>query len=92
MLEQMVFPATVEEFMEWCKIVDTDQIYSNGMELVPIFRMKQWFGHLEREKELICECYCKFPEEYRSMYKDVDVAQDNLEREKCDMCPLNKLI
>ena len=42
--------------------------------------------------DIICECYCKFPEEYRSMYKDVDEAQDNLEREKCDMCPLNKLI
>lgn len=47
---------------------------------------------IETAKELICDCYCKFPEEYRSMYKDVDDAQDNLEREKCEMCPLNKLI
>ena len=43
-------------------------------------------------QDRICDCYCKFPEEYRSMYKDVDDAQDNLEREKCEMCPLNKLI
>ena len=43
-------------------------------------------------QDKICECYCKFPDEYRSMYKDVDEAQENLEREKCDMCPLNKLI
>lgn len=39
----MFFPETVEEFMEQYKIVDTEQIYTNGTELVPIFRMKQWF-------------------------------------------------
>ena len=42
-------------------------------------------------KELFCDCYCKFPEEYLAMYKDVDDAQENLMREKCEMCPLNKL-
>jgi len=39
----MAFPETVEEFMEQYKIVDRDEVYSNGSELVPIFRMKQWF-------------------------------------------------
>lgn len=42
----MTFPDTVEEFMEQYKITDTEQIYTNGTELVPIFRMKQWFEHL----------------------------------------------
>ena len=43
----MMFPDTVEEFMEQYKIVDTEGIYmSKGSELVPIFRMKQWFEHL----------------------------------------------
>ena len=41
----MMFPKTVEEFMEQYKIVDREQVYTNGMELVPIFRMKQWFEH-----------------------------------------------
>ena len=41
----MVFPKTVEEFMEKYKIVDTEHVYTNGAELVPIFRMKQWFEH-----------------------------------------------
>lgn len=41
--EMMQFPNTVEEFMEKYKIVDTEQVYTNGAELVPIFRMKQWF-------------------------------------------------
>lgn len=46
MNNMMKFPDTVEEFMEQYKITDTEQIYTNGTELVPIFRMKQWFEHL----------------------------------------------
>lgn len=47
MCDCMTFPDTVEEFMEQYKIVDTDGIYmSKGAELVPIFRMRQWFEHL----------------------------------------------
>ena len=42
----MTFPDTVEEFMEQYKIIDTEQVYTNGTEFVPIFRMKQWFEHL----------------------------------------------
>lgn len=41
----MMFPNTVEEFMEEYKMVDTEHIYSNGIEYVPIFRMEQWFAH-----------------------------------------------
>ena len=47
MSDCMTFPDTVEEFMEQYKIVDTDGIYmSKGAELVPIFRMRQWFENL----------------------------------------------
>lgn len=41
----MMFPDTVEEFMEEYKMVDREHIYSNGCEYVPIYRMKQWFAH-----------------------------------------------
>ena len=41
----MLFPDTVEEFMEDYKLVDTEHVYSNGIEFVPIFRMRQWFEH-----------------------------------------------
>ena len=44
--ECMRFPDTVEEFMEQYKVVDKEGIYmSKGSELVPIFRMDQWFEH-----------------------------------------------
>lgn len=45
MADMMTFPDTVEEFMEEYKLVDTEQVYTNGTELIPIFRMKQWFEH-----------------------------------------------
>ena len=45
----------------------------------------------EKIKELFCECYCKFNEEYLSMYKEPDRAFEELDREKCNYCPLNKI-
>lgn len=45
MADAMMFPDTVEEFMESYKMVDDDHVYSNGIEYVPIFRMEQWFEH-----------------------------------------------
>lgn len=49
MADMQMFPDTVEEFMEQNKMVDTEEVYSNGIEYVPIFRMEQWFEH-ERAK------------------------------------------
>lgn len=55
MSDCMTFPDTVEEYMEQYKVVDADGIYmSKGAELVPIFRMRQWFEHLpSAQPELI---------------------------------------
>ena len=44
--DMMTFPASVEEFMEQYKMTDTEHVYSNGTEYVPIYRMKQWFEHV----------------------------------------------
>ena len=46
----MTFPATVEEFMEQYKMTDTEHVYSNGTEYVPIYRMKQWFEHCRNQQ------------------------------------------
>lgn len=42
MAESMNFPATFDEFAEQYKIVDSKEVYTNGTELIPIFRVKQW--------------------------------------------------
>ena len=47
----MTFPQTIEEFMEQYKVVDTEQVYSNGVEFVPIFRIKQWLEHQRGERK-----------------------------------------
>ena len=58
--EIMQFPETVEEFMQQYKITDTQQVYTSGTELVPIFRMKQWF---EAHKQHWIPCSERMPEE-----------------------------
>ena len=52
MADMMTFPDTVEEFMEQYKMIDKEQIYSNGIEYVPIFRMRQWFEHLKNKADV----------------------------------------
>ena len=49
MSDMMTFPASVEEFMEQYKMTDTEHVYSNGTEYVPIYRMKQWFEHCRNQ-------------------------------------------
>jgi len=41
--EVMKFPETIQEFLEQYKIVDTEQVYTNGAKLIPIFRVLQWY-------------------------------------------------
>ena len=48
--DMMDFPASVEEFMEQYKMTDTEHVYSNGTEYVPIYRMKQWFEHYRNQQ------------------------------------------
>lgn len=51
MCDAMEFPDTVDEFMESYKIVDSEQVYTNGSELIQIFRMKQWLDHVQPVQE-----------------------------------------
>lgn len=46
--EQMSFPATFEEFVNQYKIIDKDQVYTNGSDLIPVFRVEQWLEHMEK--------------------------------------------
>ena len=52
MSDMMTFPASVEKFMEQYKMTDTEHVYSNGTEYVPIYRMKQWFEHCRNQQLL----------------------------------------
>ena len=91
--DMMTFPASVEEFMEQYKMTDTEHVYSNGTEYVPIYRMKQWFEHCRNQQLLtidalpVVRCqYCKHcdPENYHCDHPMGTVAP--LRRKPDDFC------
>lgn len=51
MNEEMKFPKTFEEFIKQYSFFDKQQIYTNGSELIQVFRIKQWEEHKERENQ-----------------------------------------
>ena len=71
--DMMTFPASVEEFMEQHKMTDTEHVYSNGTEYVPIYRMKQWFEHCRNQQrptvDAVPAVRCK---ECKYSYDDLD--------------------
>ena len=73
MADRMEFPATFDEFAEQYKIVDKQEVYTNGTELIPIFRVKQW---LEDNPDVISQ-----GEAYK-WYHEYHRIKDELEREK----------
>lgn len=88
--EMMNFPETVGEFMEDYKIVDTQRVYSNGVEFVPIYRMEQWFMHKPQQEWISVKdrlpktrreylCICKFGED--SEYRFYNILMFHPEKE-----------
>ena len=41
----MMFPDTAEEFIEEYSFVDEKEVYTNGSELIAVFRVKQMMEH-----------------------------------------------
>ena len=46
---------------------------------------------IEVIKAAICRGYCKHTEEYLSLYKDPDEAEEKLLADMCNFCPLSRL-
>ena len=49
MADIMGFPNTMEEFIDSFSFKDSEEIYTNGAELVSVFRVKQGFEHYTKE-------------------------------------------
>ena len=41
----MSYPETIEEFIKQYSFKDTEEIYTNGAELIPVFRVMQAIEH-----------------------------------------------
>ena len=103
--DMMTFPASVEEFMEQYKMTDTEHVYSNGTEYVPIYRMKQWFEHCRNQQSPTIDAVpvvrgreCKYSRINHLMKKDIlsceniDVCGEEylFERNPNDFCSYGK--
>jgi hypothetical protein len=49
----MTFPDTLDEFLEQYQFKDSEEIYTNGSMLIPVFRVKQWEKHTYRMRERV---------------------------------------
>ena len=51
MNDVMKFSKTFDEFIKQYSFFDKQQIYTNGSELIHVFRIKQWEEHKEKENQ-----------------------------------------
>lgn len=49
MADKMEFPKTMREFIVNYSFKDSAEVYTNGAELVPVFRVEQALEHYEKE-------------------------------------------
>ena len=47
----MNFPDTIQEFIQYYSFKDTEEVYTNGGELIPVFRVMQAIEHYMNNKE-----------------------------------------
>ena len=57
MAEMMTFPETFDKFAEDYGFVDKKEVYTNGSELIQVFRVKQWLDHEAGLKKAEDECF-----------------------------------
>ena len=50
MADTMGFPNTMKEFIDIFSFKDSEEIYTNGTELIPVFRVEQALEHYTKEK------------------------------------------
>lgn len=57
MADKMEFPKTMKEFIDSYSFKDKEEVYTNGAELVPVFRVEQAMEHyFERKCEDCAGC------------------------------------
>ena len=69
--EKMEFPNTFDEFVESYGFKDNEEVYTNGSELIPVFRVKQWLDHIEPcedavSRQAALKAFEELPHEYKT--------------------------
>ena len=71
--EVMQFPSTLDEFIKEYSFTDNKEVYTNGSELIPVFRIKQWENHKQNN----------WNELKKWIEEDTEVAETNFEMGRC---------
>ena len=74
----MTFPNTFDEFAKEYGFNDKEEVYTNGSELIPIFRVKQWLEHIENKTEYEGQMT---PGEAACILRESDVIENQNDRE-----------
>ena len=56
MAEVMLFPNTIDEFLDSYSFKDSEGIYTNGSELISVFRVKQALAHFYSDVVEVVRC------------------------------------
>ena len=89
----MTFPETWEEFEKAWGITDTEHVYTNGAELIPSFRVKQWLNHIgyKDTKEQATEIVrCKDCKHWDNIYNGYCYRLNALGMKPDDFCSLGE--
>ena len=73
----MAFPETFDEFAEIFGFVDSKEYYTNGSELIQVFRVKQWLENENLRQQAEIERLQK----YKVLYEDLKA--ENIETISC---------
>lgn len=67
MADLMIFPKTIQEFIEEYSFKDEEEIYTNGAMLIPVFRMEQ--AHIYYGEQIRKKAIDEFVEALKEHYK-----------------------
>lgn len=86
--EKMEFPNTFDEFVKSYGFKDNEEVYTNGSELIPVFRVKQWLDHIEPCEDAVSRAWirehlgeflrgCRAERTYEEIAEDVEAYIDH---------------
>lgn len=81
MADKIKFPKTMKEFIDSYSFKDKEEIYTNGAELIPVFRVEQALEHYKKEIRN------KAIDEFAEQLKERILGMQMVELQGEDVCP-----
>lgn len=77
MEDRMEFPKTIQEFMDGYSFKDDKEIYTNGSQLIPTFRVEQALEHYGQEiRNKAIDDFVKLSKEKWIEHDDLGLSSD----------------